>query len=128
MRISDFALLADENINPFLVTFLQESGFDIVHVNDVKLGNTADHVILNHAYIQGWVVLTLDEDFGTLVFKNRQPFIGIIRLHPGHLVGNFHLPTIKAILSAELDFTVPFLLVAEKHTDHVHIRYRDYTL
>lgn len=127
MLLSDFAILADENINPLLINFLQENGFHVIHVNDVRLGNTADTIILNHAYEHNQVVLTLDDDFGTLVFKNKQPFIGIIRLHPGHLVGDFHIATLKAIRSADIDYQLPFLLVAEKRTDHIHIRYRTYS-
>ncbi|GAB4034469.1 DUF5615 family PIN-like protein [Spirosoma gilvum] len=126
MSVFDFALIADENINPRLVSFLKESGFDIVHVNDVNLGNTADHIILSYAYLNYRVVLTLDDDFGALVFKNKQPFVGIIRLNPGHLTGDFHIPTLKAILSSDLDYQPPFLLVAEKRSDHIHIRYRSY--
>lgn len=127
MTLTDFGILADENINPFLVNVLREKGFDIIHVNGIGLGNTPDHEILTYAYAQNRIVLTLDDDFGTLVFKNKQPFIGIIRMHPGHLIGNVHIPTINAILSATIDYQVPFLLIAEKRTDHIHIRYRAYT-
>ena len=127
MRLSDFSILADENINPLLINNLKENGFDVVHVNEVDLGNTPDHVILTYAYEHNRIVLTLDDDFGTLVFKNKQPFIGIIRLHPGHLIGDIHTPTLQAILSAEIDCHPPFLLIAEKRKDHIHIRYRAYS-
>ena len=126
MKLTDFAILADENINPLLVNILREKGFDIAHVNDVDLGNTPDHVILSYAYDQKRVVLTLDDDFGTLIFKNKQPFIGIIRLHPGHLIGDIHIPTLNAILATDIDFQLPFLLIAEKRIDRIHIRYRTY--
>ena len=126
MTLGDFSILADENINPTLVNFLRDKGFDVAHVNDVGLGNTPDHVILAYTYDQNQIVLTLDDDFGTLVFKDKQPFIGIIRLHPGHLVGDVHVPTLDAILWADIDYQIPFLLIAEKRKDHVHIRYRTY--
>lgn len=126
MQLADFTFLADENINPLLVSFLKERAFGIVHVNDVGLGNTSDMVILTWAYEQKRIILTLDDDFGTLVFKNKQPFIGIIRLHPGHLVGDIHVPTLRAILATDINYEVPFLMVAEKRADHIHIRYRTY--
>jgi predicted nuclease of predicted toxin-antitoxin system len=126
MKLTDFAILADENINPILVNTLRDNGFDVAHVNDVGLGNTPDHVILSYAFDQNRIVLTLDDDFGTLIFKNKQPFIGIIRLHPGHLIGDLHIPTLQAILAIDIEYQSPFLLVAEKRTDRVHIRYRTY--
>ncbi|ADB41871.1 DUF5615 family PIN-like protein [Spirosoma linguale] len=127
MKLTDFAILADENINPILVNTLRDNGFDVAHINDVGLGNTPDYVILSYAYNQNRIVLTLDDDFGTLIFKNKQPFIGIIRLHPGHLIGNIHIPTLQAILATDIDYQLPFLLIAEKRTDRIHIRYRTYT-
>lgn len=121
------AILADENINPLLVSTLKEKGLSVIHVNEVNLGNTPDHVILNYAYQRNQVVLTLDEDFGTLIFKNKQPFVGIIRLYPGHLVGDIHITTLQAIFSADIDFKPPFILTAEKRTNQIHIRYRTYS-
>ncbi len=127
MELSEFGILADENINPLLVEWLLAKNFDVIHVNEVNLGNTPDHVILAFACKHNRVVLTIDDDFGKLVFKDKQPFIGIIRLHPGHLLGNFHVPTLDAVLNANIIYQPPFLIVAEKRTDHVHIRYRTYT-
>ena len=127
MTLSNFAILAHENVNPLLISVLHDKGFDVVYVNDVDLGNTPDHVILTYAYQQNRIVLTLDDDFGTLVFRNKQPFVGVVRLHPGHLVGDVHVPTLQAIMSADIDYQPPFLLVAEKRKDHIHIRYRTYS-
>jgi predicted nuclease of predicted toxin-antitoxin system len=126
MKLAELSLLDDENINSLLVNFLKENGLDIIHVNDVCLGNTPDFIILDRAYRENWVMLTLDDDFGTLVFRNKQAFVGIIRLHPGHLVGDIHIPTLAAILEADLDYQLPFLLIAEKKVDRTHIRYRNY--
>ncbi len=126
MRLTDFAILADENINPLLIGMLREKGIDVLHVNEIDLGNTPDYVILSYANQTNRLILTLDDDFGTLVFKNKQPFIGIIRLHPGHLIGAIHIPTLQAIWNADIDYQPPFLLVAERRADQIHIRYRFY--
>jgi predicted nuclease of predicted toxin-antitoxin system len=126
MTLASFAVLADENINPLLVNLLRNAGFNVTHVNDVGLSNTPDHVILKYGYDNNQLILTLDDDFGTLVFRNKQPFIGIIRLRPGHLLGDVHVPTLQAILSAEIDYKPPFLLIAERRQGQIHIRYRTY--
>lgn len=69
MRLTDFAILADENINPLLIGMLREKGIDVLHVNEIDLGNTPNYVILSYANQTNRLILTLDDDFGTLVFK-----------------------------------------------------------
>lgn len=127
MRLADFKLLTDENINTILIDFLKEQSCDVLHVYDVGLAHTPDTDILTWANDNDRVVVTLDDDFGKLVFKEKQHFIGIVRLRPGHLVGSLHKKTLLAILDATLDLTPPFLLVAERKPDHIQIRYRTFS-
>ncbi|GAA4412348.1 hypothetical protein GCM10023187_39320 [Nibrella viscosa] len=72
------------------------------------------------------VIITQDSDFGKLAFVYKKPFIGIIRLWPGHLLGRLHLPTLEAISTTELMVEPPFVIVAEKIGDTVQIRMRSY--
>lgn len=126
MRLADFLLLTDENINSVLIDYLKGQGCNVIHVYDVGLENTPDSDILTWANDNDRVVITLDDDFGKLVFKEKQPFVGIVRLRPGHLVGHLHIATLGLILNTTLELVPPFLLVAERRTDHIHIRYRTF--
>lgn len=114
MGLAAFKLLTDENINTVLIDYLKQQGCDVLHVYDVGLEHTPDTDILTWANENSRVVLTLDDDFGKLVFKEKQSFVGIVRLRPGHLVGRLHIETLEAILNAVLDLKPPFLVVAEK--------------
>lgn len=126
MRLVDFKLLTDENVNTVLIDYLRVQGCDVVHVYDVGLENTPDTDILTWSNDNDRVVITLDDDFGKLVFKEKQSFVGVVRLRPGRLVGHLHIATLEVILNATLELVPPFLVVAEKRTDHIHIRYRTF--
>lgn len=40
MNLSDFSLFTDENIDPFLVVFLREIGFDVFDVKESNLNGS----------------------------------------------------------------------------------------
>lgn len=60
-------------------TFLQAEGYDVDWVGDWD-SDPGDEAILAHAYREDRVVVTLDKDFGELVFVYDRPHCGIIRL------------------------------------------------
>ena len=80
MRLSDFKLLADENVSPRVVTFLREKGFDVLDVKESALNGTSDHVLLELALKELRFVVTHDADFGTLAINNEQPCYGVLYL------------------------------------------------
>ncbi len=65
-------LLADENVPLATVRALQGKGLDVVMVRDVGPGAT-DSDVLHMARDQGRVLITLDRDFGELVFLRNHP-------------------------------------------------------
>jgi predicted nuclease of predicted toxin-antitoxin system len=83
-----------------------------------------DKSILELANKEERIVVSQDSDFGTLVFRDEMPFLGIIYLRPGHTSADTHIQTFKAILSAPLELKLPFILVAEHHQTQVKIRLR----
>ena len=124
MKLSQFAFLADENIQPEVVAFLRRLGLDVVPANEVGLAGAADTEILRVALETNRVVLTHDSDCGTLAVAAGQPVRGIVYLRPGHIEAQFTVESLKAILKADLDLTPPFLLVAVRRGDVVTIRVR----
>jgi predicted nuclease of predicted toxin-antitoxin system len=62
-----------------LVAALRRLGHDVDYVRDWP-GDPGDLVILRTAYTQGRVLITLDNDFGELIFEGGQPHAGVIRL------------------------------------------------
>jgi predicted nuclease of predicted toxin-antitoxin system len=124
MKPLDFPLLADENIHPDVVRALAAQGKDVRSVITEGLTGRPDVEVLRSAHAQGRVVLTHDSDFGTLVYRSRQPFTGVIYLRPGHISAAFVLDTIAVLETSTVEVTTPFLVVAERKDDSVRVKYR----
>jgi len=126
MNLKEFSLLADENINLEIVSFLRKEGFDVFSILEDKGFGRSDIDLLNQAFSNNQVVITQDSDFGTLVFRDKVDFIGIVYLRPGHFTSAFHISTFKTILSGDLNLSPPFIVVAENTGETVKIRLRSF--
>ena len=124
MKLLDFPLLADENIHPDVVRFLQEQGCDVVAVRESQLVGSTDEELLRTAVSENRLVLTHDSDFGTLAVLQGKPVVGIVYLRPGHIEPDFTIQTIRAILRQEQDLSPPFVLVSQRIADDVRLRLR----
>jgi len=123
VKALDFPLLADENVHPDVVAFLQEMGLDIDSIAGQGKFGLSDTQVLQQATEAGRVVLTHDSDFGGLALMGAK-FIGIIYLRPGHIKADFTVKTLQAIRDHAPEVTSPFILVAERTGDTVKIRVR----
>lgn len=125
MNIRQFRFLTDENIDAELVAFLRAEGFNVFDLKEERLFRLSDRAILELALAEQRVVVSEDSDFGTLIFRDNVPFYGVVYLRPGHESPEFHIETFSAILTSELDFSIPFILVAENTGEFVRIRLRN---
>ncbi|MFN4256190.1 MAG: DUF5615 family PIN-like protein [Saprospiraceae bacterium] len=124
MSLQDFQFLTDENIDAELVEFLRQQGFDVLDIKEMRMFRLPDKDVLGMAYAQNRVVISQDSDFGTLIFRDKAPFIGVIYLRPGHQSPQIHIESFQAILDGQLELAVPFVLVAENTGEMVKIRLR----
>ena len=124
MNPLDFALLADENVQRDVVTFLRQQGYDVQSLPEEELFGQSDADVLRIAHEQGRVVLTHDSDFGTLAIAQNEPFTGIIYLRPGHIRASFTIQTIETLAAQPLDVQPPFIVVAERRDQTVRVRTR----
>jgi predicted nuclease of predicted toxin-antitoxin system len=124
MTLSEFSLLCDQNLHTDVIAHLRNEGFDVVSVADLGLQGTDDLTLIRLAYQQQRVVITHDPDFGTLAILQREPIVGILFLRPGHIRAEFTIATIKAVISANIEVTPPFILVAQRSATGVTIRIR----
>jgi len=60
-------LLIDMNLSPRWVSFLAETGIQVVHWSTLGAHNAPDVEIMNYARAHDYVVLTHDLDFGTIL-------------------------------------------------------------
>ena len=125
MKLVDFKILTDENIQTSIVDLLRQLGFDVLDVKEQRWTGSSDQDLLDKAYIDKRVIFTHDSDFGKIVFTQNIPFIGIIYLRPGHFSSGVTEKTIKVILKKQLTFTPPFILVAENTGSTIKLRYRE---
>ncbi|NES22693.1 MAG: hypothetical protein F6K41_28185 [Symploca sp. SIO3E6] len=80
--MAQIRLLADMNISPQTVTFLQQQGWDTVRVAEVLPATTPDSEIMEFARREERVIVTQDLDFSTLLALGgyNQPSLITLRL------------------------------------------------
>lgn len=69
--------IADENLGSEVPKFLRSLGIDIIAAADMAAGKS-DSDILSLANDQKRILVTLDKDFGELVFKEGLTYYGVI--------------------------------------------------
>ena len=124
MSSIDLRFLTDENIDKELVLFLRAEGFDVFDIKEEGLFRLSDAAILELSFLQKRIVISQDSDFGKLIFRDGEFFHGIIYLRPGHQSSILHIETMRAIIEANFDFIIPFILVADNREGLVKIRLR----
>src|SRR3989344_6046167 len=91
-------LLLDENIGRIPERFLVEQGYDIttIALNDVGL---RDESVLQKALQEGRILITLDKDFGRLIYQQSKHHVGVLFLRPKKESGE----KIRALINSVLD-------------------------
>jgi predicted nuclease of predicted toxin-antitoxin system len=126
MKLNEFKLLADENMEPQVVAFLRSEKFDVTYIPEMGWQGRRDIEILAEATNQNRVVVTQDDDFGKIIFTTSTPFVGIIYLRPGHFFPERTIASLQNLLSHnELDYSIPFILVVEDKINYIKIRLRN---
>jgi predicted nuclease of predicted toxin-antitoxin system len=70
-------LLADEGIERQIVERLRRDGHDVLYIAEMQPG-IGDEVVLGEANQRGALLVTLDTDFGELVFRQRLVHGGVV--------------------------------------------------
>lgn len=78
-------LLVDMNLSPKWAGFLASAGFDVVHWSALGAANAPDTEIMSHARETGYVVLTSDLDFGTILAVTHGEKPSVVQLRSDNL-------------------------------------------
>jgi predicted nuclease of predicted toxin-antitoxin system len=70
-------LLADESVDLPIVERLRKDGYSVLYVAEMCPGVT-DDVVLQHARDNAALLITLDKDFGELVFRRKLISSGVL--------------------------------------------------
>jgi predicted nuclease of predicted toxin-antitoxin system len=69
--------LCDEGVEPQVVRRLREDGHQVFHIAEQYPGISDDRV-LAEAHRRSAVLITLDKDFGELIFRSGSPHAGVV--------------------------------------------------
>ena len=124
MKLYEYRFLTDENI-PFRVLYwLKNKGFDVFDIKKESLSGTSDEDIVPIAEKDGRVIITQDSDLATILFQKGIRNAAVIFVRPGHVSSEKTIETLEYVFSLDVDFTIPFILVAENTSDSIKIRVR----
>lgn len=102
--------LADENIPLLVVEQLQQEGVDVISQSIVTPGAT-DEDILIRAVMEQRVLITLDKDFGELIFKSQKKSSGIILLRIYPQSDKYIYKLLRKLLALNINFLQSFCVV-----------------
>ena len=108
--------LVDESTGPAVARWLHGQGHTVYSVYDEARG-IDDDAVLHKAFVEDWILITNDKDFGEKVYRERRPHKGVVLLrlederaaskirtvehllrhHAGQLAGNFVVVTEKQV-------------------------------
>jgi predicted nuclease of predicted toxin-antitoxin system len=71
--------LVDECTGSNVARFLRDKNFEVFSVFDEARGMTDDEV-LTKAFVENWILITNDKDFGEMIFRQRRRHHGVIFL------------------------------------------------
>lgn len=121
MKLSFFA---DENIQEYLIKWMETNGFNISGIRSENLHGMDDEAIIRKAFSEKKIIITQDADFGEIIFTKKVKFYSIIFLKPGHQLSDFHIPTLKAILNHLDKIREGTLIIGVRKNDDIKLRFR----
>jgi predicted nuclease of predicted toxin-antitoxin system len=71
--------LVDECTGPSVAAWLRGVGYEVFSVHEEAPG-TDDLTLLRKAWLENWIVITNDKDFGEQVFREQLPHHGVVLL------------------------------------------------
>jgi predicted nuclease of predicted toxin-antitoxin system len=124
-KLLELSFLTDENIQPEVVDYLRQRGFDVVDVKELNFYGKTDEFLFSYATGQQRVIISHDSDFGRLLFTGNLTFSGIIYLRPGHLKPEISIFSLKSLFEQHIEINFPFIITIENNLEKVKIRIRE---
>jgi predicted nuclease of predicted toxin-antitoxin system len=70
-------ILADESVDAQVVARLRQDGFEVLYVAEIS-PSISDNEVLNLANKESALLLTVDKDFGELIYRQRRFVAGVV--------------------------------------------------
>jgi predicted nuclease of predicted toxin-antitoxin system len=94
--------LVDVGVGKKVENWLKENGFDVLSVRNID-SRAKDSQILRWAVDQQRMIISMDKDFGELVYNSRKHHAGVLILRLEDADGDTKVEVIKKILSEYYD-------------------------
>jgi predicted nuclease of predicted toxin-antitoxin system len=78
-------IIIDMNLSPSWAGFLQGEGFHAAHWSDIGASDALDSTIMEHACLEGFVILTHDLDFGAILAATGGNAPSVVQIRAGDL-------------------------------------------
>ena len=92
-------LLIDMNLSPAWVSVFQEAGIEAVHWSQVGNTNASDDEIMKWAKANGYVILTHDLDFGSILAATNADFPSVIQFRTQNINPSYAKKFVLSMLS-----------------------------
>lgn len=102
MNSSELRFLVDVGVGKGIEKYLQKMGFDIKAVRDID-SRMEDEDIIRYAVSENRMVITMDKDFGELVYHSSMAHNGVLLLRLEDAIGSEKLQVIKYIIGNHSD-------------------------
>ena len=89
--------IVDESTGPSVARWLRRQGHEVFSVYEEARGLSDDEIILK-AYIENWILITNDKDFGEKVYRERRPHKGVVLLRLEDERPTKKIETIRSLL------------------------------
>lgn len=106
--------LIDECVGHGVTKWLQDQGYDTISILEVSPG-ISDYAVLYKALHDNRILITMDKDFGDIVFRNNNEHCGIILLRLSNWQSKHKITVLERILAQHAnDFENNFIVVTEQ--------------
>ena len=97
MNLSELRCLIDVGVGKGIERYLQEEGYDTEAVRDID-PRMEDEEIIRTAVSENRMIITMDKDFGELVYHSSMEHSGVLLLRLEDATGTEKLQVVKHIL------------------------------
>ncbi len=104
--------LVDVGVGKKVEIFLKEAGYDVLPIREVNT-RAQDIEILRLAVEEKRLIVTMDKDFGELVFNSGQPHAGVLILRLENATGEQKQKSLKKLL-VNFQIKLPIISVSTK--------------
>lgn len=94
--------LADESVDFPIVKLMRELGFEVDFIAEIS-PSISDTEVLRIANEKEAILITMDKDFGELIYRNKHNSFGIILLRTNHLENELKLTIINEVINKYID-------------------------